>query len=120
MRLAAKSSSGCPASRSTTCISTIAPRSEYRNCSPGRLTSGVVSTSASAASRVAASRNSGRQAGKPDECVSRWRMVTASLPAPRNSGRYCRTGASSASFPLSTSIMQAVVSATTLVTDARS
>ncbi len=50
--------------------------------SPGVTDSGVVSTNASAAARVAASLNRGRHAGSPEECVSKWRIVTRSLSGP--------------------------------------
>src|SRR5207247_1932802 len=58
---------------STTCVRTIAPRSEYTMTRPGSLARGVVSASANAVPRVVASVYRGRQAGGPDECVSRWR-----------------------------------------------
>ena len=54
---------------------------------PGWWTRGVVNTARRAASDPACRRGRSRPAGSPDRCMSRSRIVTASLPPPVNAGR---------------------------------
>ena len=60
--------------------------SEYTMRTPGSVSSGVAYASASAEAASVASLYSGRQAGSPEECVSRSRTVTFSLFGPGPAG----------------------------------
>jgi alpha-L-arabinofuranosidase len=100
------------------------PAAEYAIRAPGAASRGSAFTRANI-SRLARALpactcwKNAFHAGRPDECVRRWRTVTES-PPPAKSGTKRVTGASRSSFPSSTSIIAAVVSPTTLVRDAMS
>ena len=90
------------------------------NRSPGAATgrSSYVRSSATARPSNACSRS--RSGRRPETCASNCPTVMRSLPRRAKAGRYSATGARSRTRPSSTSIITAVVVATTFVSEARS
>ncbi len=71
-------------------------------------------------SRSTSSSWNARHGLSPEECVSRWRSVTPSLPRSPKAGRCFATGSSRATLPSCTRSRTAVAVASGLVSDARS